>query len=716
MKPMPLQLRDKTPDGEAPRVLYLTWNLANGTPTQDDIDKILGEHEATGAVDAIVIATQEETRAQKKSLGHKLGHKLDANKTENGVYIAFDTRTKITEPGRVALTLISKQLIEAKPIKTVQESTGKGWKGWLQKKFGVKNKGGVALRVTLGKEDNAHTFDVASMHLDSYDNTIRSRESNQMMANIDGDTKPIKPETPEQSVEKAVNRYSRPLLLGGDLNYRKEVDDKAAESFQAGAIRTAEYATHGLTAAPFTQDSFQYTYSGRSDKELKKAAEELKEAPKKLDKEDAAALARAEQEVFEFYQKSATQPQASTDEQRYKIAEVVAANKADGSRPAERRGGRLDQLLTRGAGECEARVHKHKGKSDHYPVSAVVTLPKQVKTPEEKFEVVKKGLLVDIEMLTEKLKNLNKITDSLDTLKESISKLTYQEDNSKAQLKDLGQAYQHVEKIRQAVLAHEKVRIAIWQHTKAHQAKNKSENTANLEKAALKAVEEKATELENKAKNPPWHWFFRKKAKIKAAQVEAEKLRQSINIEGTDGQLTTALLAQPPTITQPEIPMQKVTESFNVKEEDQFSPTSHDSAGSQPSTVAEKVKSGSTLNASMGNESEGDQKGPPTLAAETPQGSFASSDIEVASASGKSLPSSAPEENATPLKKAASLFRQGNEQPSAQSYGTFPSEKPCQQASVRPNSPVSTTTFFSPPPGFDLPAQARRDNNPFRVY
>lgn len=218
-------------------VAMISWNMANRYG--GDIYKLIRamRSERGDLPDIIVIAGQEEGRDEQLSLGTQLKIKLgDHRAIYNQSSASFTTRTKPTEPGRVSLTVLSRNTV---PPPQIRFETYQG--------VGVKasNKGGVGCHMTVG--DKKLTF--AGMHFDSNYDDCKIQAANAMVKKLEGFTDTNK----YLSYEMMKANSADVDVMMGDFNYRhvksgssgKHYDPVSRENFNSSSAR-------GLTGFGFS--------------------------------------------------------------------------------------------------------------------------------------------------------------------------------------------------------------------------------------------------------------------------------------------------------------------------------------------------------------------------------------------------------------------------------------------------------------------------------
>ncbi len=191
-------------------IAMISWNMEN--KYGGDTDELLKKITVNGrAPDIIVIAGQEEARpgSDEKNnpqlLGGVLKSKLDQYqsipyiKTEK----SYDTRTKLLEPGRVSLTILSKSDLIPTPKIDWEIYQGEGLKG--------SNKGGVACHMTMGDQK----FSFSGMHLDSNYDHLKVEAASAMVKQLEGFK-----EKDYLTYEMIKNRSTNVDIMMGDLNHR----------------------------------------------------------------------------------------------------------------------------------------------------------------------------------------------------------------------------------------------------------------------------------------------------------------------------------------------------------------------------------------------------------------------------------------------------------------------------------------------------------------
>lgn len=196
---MPLKLSDELPkEGEPLRVAYITWNVANETPTRKDIQRIMEESE--GEVDLIILSEQEGPRSTTGSLAAQMACELKGKKeNDKEVIKAFKGHHRVKYEtftggrGCVASTVLSNHPIQVKS--GVYQDTAN------------KNKGGVYQSIQIG----GRFVKTASVHLESFDENMRVAESLALFSKM---------QTPVKNYETLVQRAKEGVIFGGDLNCR----------------------------------------------------------------------------------------------------------------------------------------------------------------------------------------------------------------------------------------------------------------------------------------------------------------------------------------------------------------------------------------------------------------------------------------------------------------------------------------------------------------
>lgn len=346
------------------KIAYITWNMHNNVPSETDIANILAAH--NGEVDVIVIATQEETRSQKRSLGQKIMGGLGAF---GGQRLSFDTRTSVFGPGRVSLCVLSNHPFEINQAGKVQEAT---------KWYKMANKGGIHFNMTIGD----HTLDVIGMHLDSHSPVARLRETKDIMNGVDQ-------KTPEYldalDYVGLVKKAKTAVLLGGDLNYRdrytQEGDVIDPRNSQDALMR--HFDMHGFS--DISRKIGDYTYSGNTSNQNSPT---LKPSASSLKMNDSIAPTDIEATIAAANDLITTSSNQSSDGEAVSDSGNLA-RQADQKRPHVAQGGKLDRVLYRGAepkSEVIVQPDREKSRtSDHKPVVAIF----EVKKPENDFEHTK---------------------------------------------------------------------------------------------------------------------------------------------------------------------------------------------------------------------------------------------------------------------------------------------------------------------------------------
>ena len=253
---MPLQLSKIPPkEGQPLRVAYITWNLANKTPREDEVKTIIASA-GDMIVDAIVIVEQEAPRASEYSLAGKIAYELEKNSTGrqpktpkealeglNGHRNKFNTRTKPLEPGAVANTVLSHHPIQVSSGVYIDPSNS--------------NKGGCYQTVNIAGQ----SFQTAGVHLESYASSKRMDELAELIAAM----QPI-----VTKYADLVDMATTPMIIGGDLNYRDLLEqDEKGEMFAIDPMKSHKkpmqhFQLHGLQEAQLHERAVgELTYAGK---------------------------------------------------------------------------------------------------------------------------------------------------------------------------------------------------------------------------------------------------------------------------------------------------------------------------------------------------------------------------------------------------------------------------------------------------------------------
>lgn len=211
-------------------VAMISWNMANRYG--GDVSKLIAaiRSEDGSLPDIVVIAGQEEGRDQALSLGTQLKTKLEDNRAlYDQKSASFKTRTKLTEPGRVSLTVLSRNTIIPPPEIKFETYQGTG--------IQASNKGGVGCHMIVG--DIRLTF--AGMHFDSNYDDRKIEAANAMVKKLEGFTDTEK----YLSYERMKANSTDVDAMMGDFNYRhvqsgnsgKPYDPVGRKNFNSSSAR-----------------------------------------------------------------------------------------------------------------------------------------------------------------------------------------------------------------------------------------------------------------------------------------------------------------------------------------------------------------------------------------------------------------------------------------------------------------------------------------------
>ncbi len=216
------------PDDGSLRVLSITWNMANKSPSENDIKEILNAiPDNQRPVDLVIIAAQEETRNDNQSLGKKIKDRIHG---VNAYVASFDTFTE--DFGRVSQTVISNHRIEFENSRRLQHAT---------ESYKFKNKGGLFTDVTIG----GHTLHAAAVHLESHNNVARFEETQHIMHKMHREIK---------SYNDLVVHAKTATIFAGDLNTRNRTDQKNPTGF---------FDVFGLAQSSNLVGAFTYSGKGK---------------------------------------------------------------------------------------------------------------------------------------------------------------------------------------------------------------------------------------------------------------------------------------------------------------------------------------------------------------------------------------------------------------------------------------------------------------------